>query len=54
MIPLEYGPMGSVTGKRYDAIKDFLRWEGYPLKRWVPVFVQMGIAWAEGLQRRDK
>ena len=44
-IPWEYGFSG-IVGKRYDAIKDFLRWNGFEVKKWTPILVQMGQTWA--------
>jgi len=50
-IPFEYGMMGAV-GKKYEAIKDYLSWHGFILKKSVPVVEQMGMTWvAESRQK---
>ncbi len=46
-IPWEYGAMGGVVGKKYEAIKDYLEWNGLSVKEWTPLFVKMGEIWAQ-------
>ncbi len=48
-IPWVYGFQG-IVGKRYDAIKDFLRWNGFEVKKWTPILVRMGQTWAAAQQ----
>lgn len=43
-IPWEYGFSGPV-GKKYEAIKDFLKWNGYEVKKWTSIVLQMAIVW---------
>jgi hypothetical protein len=50
-IPFEYGGMGTVIGKKYEAIKDFLKWSKFDLKKWVPVVVSMGNIWANNIKK---
>jgi hypothetical protein len=45
-IPFEYGGMGGIVGKKYEAIKDFLRWNDFDVKNWTPIVLQMGNIWA--------
>lgn len=42
---------GRIVGKQYDAIKDYLMWSKFDLKRWVPIFVSMGNVWANNIKR---
>ena len=49
-IPFEYSMNGPI-GKRYDAIKDYLKWSGFKVKEWTPVFVRGGQIWAENITR---
>ncbi len=44
-IPNEVG-MSGVMGKKYEAIKDYLRWNELEVKMWTPVIYQMGIIWS--------
>ena len=50
-IPFEYGGMGGVLGKRYDAIKDFLKWNKFNIEKWTPIVVQMGNVWANNIKK---
>jgi len=43
-IPFEYGAMG-VVGKKYEAIKDYLKWNNFDVKYWTPIVVDMGRIW---------
>lgn len=43
-IPFEYGFSGA-TGKKYEAIKDFLKWNGFKVKKWLPIVLQMANRW---------
>jgi len=36
--------MGAV-GKKYEAIKDFLKWNYLDVKYWTPILVKMGEIW---------
>ena len=45
-LPNEYGGFG-ITGKRYDAIKDYLEWHGLEPKEFAPLLVKMGEVWAQ-------
>lgn len=47
-IPFEYGFTG-VVGKKYKAIKDYLKWNGFDVSYWTPIIVQMGSIWATTL-----
>lgn len=38
--------MGGMTGKKYEAIKDYLEWHGFDVKEFTPLFVMMGEIWA--------
>ncbi len=51
-IPFEYGGMGSVSGKHYEATKDFLKWNNFSVKDFTPVVLQMGRIFAEELQNK--
>jgi len=43
-IPWEYGFSGA-TGKKYEAAKDLLEWNGFDVKEWTPVVLNMGSVW---------
>lgn len=43
-IPFEYSGMGAV-GKKYEAIKDFLKWNDLDVKYWTPILLKMGEVW---------
>jgi len=45
IIPNEYGFSG-VIGKKYEAIKDYLKWNGLDVAYWTPIVVLMGEAFA--------
>lgn len=47
-IPFEYG-MAGIVGKKYEAVKDYLRWNDLDVKYWTPVVVNMGMVWAAAL-----
>jgi len=49
-IPFEYGFSG-IVGKRYEAIKDFLKWNNFKVKEWVPIFVRAGEIWASNIEK---
>jgi len=49
-LPNEYGWSG-VMGKRYEAIKDYLGWEGFSLREWVPLMVIMSDVWASSMRK---
>ncbi len=53
-IPWEYGGMGGIVGKRYDAIKDFLEWNNFEVKEWTPIFLQGGLIWATHIEKEGK
>lgn len=44
-IPFEYGGMGGAVGKKYEATKDFLKWNGFKVKEWTQVILQMANVW---------
>ena len=50
-LPDEFDIMG-VVGKRYDAIKDYIKWKGLNVAYWTPIVYRMGTAWAAA--RKDK
>jgi len=50
-IPFEYGFVG-VVGKRYEAIKDFLKWNNFKVKEWLPIFVRAGEIWASNIEKK--
>jgi len=52
-IPFDYGGMGSVVGKHYDATKDFLKWNGFSVKDFTPVVLQMGKIFAQELSKKQ-
>jgi hypothetical protein len=45
--------MGPV-GKKYEAVKDFLKWNGFSVKTWTPLVLQMGEVWVSSLVSRPK
>lgn len=45
-IPFQYIGMGSMVGKDYVAVKDFLEWNNFDLKVWTPRVLEMGKVWA--------
>lgn len=45
-IPFEYGGMGGIVGKKYEAVKDFLKWNDFDVKVWTPIILNMGNVWA--------
>ncbi|BAF69589.1 hypothetical protein [Nitratiruptor sp. SB155-2] len=50
-VPWEYGGMGGVVGKKYEAVKDFLDWNNFEVKEWTPIFLQGGLIWAQEAQK---
>lgn len=38
------------VGKKYEAIKDYLEWNGFELKEWVPIVNQMGGIWVSNIK----
>ena len=50
IIPNEYGFSG-IVGKKYEAIKDYLKWNGLDVAKWTPVVVLMGEAFASELMK---
>lgn len=48
--PFEYGFAGPV-GKKYEAVKDFLKWNGLDVKFWTPVVLYMGEVWIQNMKR---
>ena len=52
-IPGEYGAMGGVLGKKYEAIKDYLVWNNLDVKL-TPLLVAMGQVWASKLAENAK
>ena len=51
-IPAEFGGMG-VVGKNYEAIKDYLEWNGLNVKKYTPLLVQMGQVWANEINSKE-
>jgi len=49
-IPNDIGLTGMI-GKKYEAIKDFLRWKGLSVSYWTPIVHKMGIAWASEVSK---
>jgi len=45
LIPFEYGFNG-IVGKKYEAIKDFLKWSEKDVAYWTPILSSMGVIWA--------
>ena len=37
--------MGGATGKKYEAVKDFIKWNDFDVKQWTPIVLQMGNTW---------
>lgn len=52
-IPNEYGSMGGVLGKKYEAIKDYLVWNNLDVKL-TPLLVVMGQVWASKVNEETK
>ena len=50
IIPNDYGFNGMV-GKKYEAIKDYLKWNGLDVAYWTLIMVLMGQAFAAELQK---
>ena len=50
-IPWEYGAMGGVAGKKYEAIKDYLEWNDLSIKEFTPLFVMMGEIFKDAKQQ---
>ena len=50
-IPWEYGAMGGVVGKKYEAIKDYLEWNDLSVKEYTPLFVTMGDIFKDAKQQ---
>ncbi|WP_281950278.1 hypothetical protein [Nitrosophilus kaiyonis] len=51
LLPNEYTMMG-VVGKKYEAIKDYLKWNGFEPSEYTPLLVQMGQIWASNLKQK--
>ena len=49
-VPFEFGSFGPV-GKKYEAIKDFLKWNGLDVKFWTPVVLHMGNVWIQNMKK---
>lgn len=49
-VPFEYGFNGPV-GKKYEAIKDFLKWNRLDVKFWTPVILYMGEVWIQNIKK---
>lgn len=49
-IPFEYGVNGAV-GKKYEAIKDYLKWNSLKVEVWTPIVVNMGLVWVKNLKK---
>lgn len=47
--PFEYGFAGLV-GKKYEAVKDFLKWNGLDVRFWTPVVLYMGEVWIQNIK----
>ena len=50
-VPFEYSGMGGVSGKQYQPIKDFLKWNGLSVPEWTPIVLQMGRIWANEINK---
>ena len=48
--PFEYG-FASPVGKKYEAIKDFLKWNELDVKFWTPVILYMGDVWIKNMRK---
>jgi len=53
-IPFEYGGMGGIVGKHYEATKDFLLWNNFEESEFTPIVLYMGRIWASELSKRKK
>ena len=51
IIPNEYGFSG-IIGKKYEAVKDYLKWNNLDVAYWTPIVVLMGEAFAAELMKR--
>jgi len=52
IIPNEYGFSG-ITGKKYEAIKDYLKWNNLDVAYWTPIVVLMGQSFAAELMKKE-
>ena len=52
IIPNEYGFSG-IVGKKYEAIKDYLEWNGLDVAKWTPIVVLMGQAFAAEISKSN-
>ncbi len=51
-IPFEYGFSG-IVGKKYEAIKDYLKWNNLDVAYWTPILVDMGIVYASEVNKKS-
>jgi len=42
------------TGKQYQASKDFLKWNGFEVKEWISIVLQMGFIWVSSANEKSK
>ena len=53
IIPNEYAFNG-IVGKKYEAIKDYLKWNGLDVAYWTPIIVLMGESFASSLSKDNQ
>ncbi len=53
-IPWEYDGMGNIIGKKYDAIKDYLKWNGFKPKEYTNIVLRMGQIWVNNIPKKEK
>lgn len=51
--PFEYGFSG-VTGKNFQALKDFCDWRGLDKGIYVPMLLEMSLYWVKGVNEKQK
>jgi hypothetical protein len=53
IIPNEYAGFGNIVGKKYEAIKDYLKWNNLDVVKWTPLFVRMGEIFAREISQKS-
>jgi hypothetical protein len=48
-IPWEYSGVGSIVGKKYEAIKDFFKIYNISKKDFLEIVITMGLIWANNI-----
>lgn len=50
ILPNEYSVFG-IVGKKYEAVKDYLSWNGLSVKEFTPLLIRMGEVFASEINR---